>query len=393
MAQKIQFITALGIETSCDDTGVSVVSYCKKTGKTTLLSNAMSSQIDIHRPYGGVVPQLAAREHVKNILPMLRKALRDASVTPNEIDIIAVTNAPGLIPALLAGTSAARTLSWFWKKPLLGIHHLEGHIYASFLEDSQNSTSLTQSSFPLLALIVSGGHTQLVLMREQFRYEIIGETQDDAAGEAFDKTARILGLSYPGGPEIAKRALQYSTALEQKQTHQKSKSSQSDVFPSLPRPMLHSRDFNFSFSGLKTAVLYATQSFRKKNSLKNSDPLPEIFVNAMCAEFEQAVADVLVQKTIKAAKKYSVKKVILTGGVSANQKLRSELGNALSTLRPSIIYHPSPINFSTDNAAMIAAAGAARWARLPDNKKQEAKHSWKTLKTVPSLSLSEISFF
>jgi N6-L-threonylcarbamoyladenine synthase len=403
MPKKSQPITILGIETSCDDTSVAVVTY--ENGLSHILSNVVSSQT-LHSGYGGVVPNLAAREHTKNIFPVLANALARAHVTPEDITAIAVTNGPGLIPALLVGTTTARALSFLWNRPLLGIHHIEGHIYANFLSDQlpgyqvtrkksdklQPTTYNLQPKFPLLALVVSGGHTQLVLMRKHFDYEIVGETQDDAVGEAFDKVARILGLGYPGGPAVSKRAKQ-ATRDKQQETSNKESSPCSDVslvtcHLSLPRPMLNSPDFNFSFSGLKTAVLYTVQKFRKENALDENATLPDEFVNVVCAEFQQATIDVLVKKTIKSAKKYSARTVILAGGVSANTELRTQLGNAVSQLAPPVAYHLSPITLSTDNAAMIASAGAFRFAKMSPAEQENTKKNWRTLETRADLTLA-----
>ncbi|MGB3072684.1 MAG: tRNA (adenosine(37)-N6)-threonylcarbamoyltransferase complex dimerization subunit type 1 TsaB, partial [Candidatus Moraniibacteriota bacterium] len=227
----------LAIETSCDETAAAVLEYDGQM--IGVRSSVVSSQIALHAAYGGVVPNLAAREHVRNIIPVVESALRQASVTPDDIDCIAVTQGPGLIPALLIGVSAAKTLALAWDKPLLGVNHLEGHIYANLLTNGQQPTTDNRDlEFPLLALIVSGGHTQLVLMPDHFQYTLLGETDDDAAGEAFDKVAKMLGLPYPGGPEIGKRADAYRTAAERVPAKR------------FPRPMLSSDDYRFSFSGL-----------------------------------------------------------------------------------------------------------------------------------------------
>ncbi|HEX7586070.1 MAG TPA: tRNA (adenosine(37)-N6)-threonylcarbamoyltransferase complex transferase subunit TsaD, partial [Patescibacteria group bacterium] len=226
----------LAIETSCDETAVAIT----KSGKEnfTILSEAVSSQIKLHAAWGGVVPNLAAREHLKKILPVIEYCLKKAAISPEKIDLIATTKGPGLIPALLIGNNVAKTLAWIWKKPLLGINHIEGHIYSNFIREVQSSKFKVQSDnirFPALCLVVSGGHTQLVLMRNHLQYKIIGQTLDDAAGEAFDKVARILRLGYPGGPAVAAGAAKF-----------KIKSSKFKV--DFPRPMINSKDFNFSFS-------------------------------------------------------------------------------------------------------------------------------------------------
>jgi len=380
--------TLLAIETSCDETAAAIV-RSDETG-IFALSNIISSQVKLHAPHGGVVPNLAAREHVRNIEHVLVQALREANLSVSDIDALAVTNAPGLIPALLVGTTTARTLAWLWKKPLLGIHHIEGHIYANFVRTGngkrkmeKNTVSViryplsVQWSFPLLALVVSGGHTQLILMPEHFHYEIVGETQDDAAGEAFDKVARILGLGYPGGPEVSRHA-----ALARRGPIAESR------LPAMPRPMLHSDNFHFSFSGLKTAVLYQTKRFRQESRLAETDPLPESFTNALCAEFENAATEVLVAKTIKAAKYFHARTVILAGGVSANKHLRERLEGTVSELDPPVTCHLSPVTLSMDNAAMIGAAAALRWDRMNEAEKAESRNAWQTLETSATAPLS-----
>lgn len=226
----------LSLETSCDETAAAIIDY--SDGSTIVLANTVSSQASLHAKWGGVVPDLASREHIKNIVPVIEETLDRAKLSPTDIDLIAVTEGPGLMPALVIGVTAAKTLSLTWNKPLIGIQHLEGHIYANLLQDG------IKLHFPLLALVVSGGHTELVLMKDHFQYEILGETQDDAAGEAFDKVAKMLGLDYPGGPLVAKRADTWRT------THNEPAAEQ------FPRPMLDADNFDFSFSGLKTSVLY-----------------------------------------------------------------------------------------------------------------------------------------
>jgi len=347
----------LGIETSCDETAAAVISV--ENDQVRLLSNIVSSQIALHASYGGVVPNLAAREHLKNILPVIGTALEKAGKKPSELDLIAVTNGPGLIPALLIGTTTAKTLSYLWHAPLIGIQHIEGHIYANFI-----SAKTDEIKFPILALVVSGGHTQLVLMKKHLHYEIIGETVDDAVGEAFDKVARILGLGYPGGPAVAKLADSYLGEKKFKIT--------------LPRPMLKSANFNFSFSGLKTAVLYATKKDPK--NLENPD-----YISEMCHEFQTAVTDVLVAKTIRAAKKHHPKTILLAGGVSANKNLRGKLELAVKeNLKDTNCFVPE-LTYSMDNATMIAIAGYYRYKNLK-NKKSLGK-SWTNLETSASLKL------
>jgi N6-L-threonylcarbamoyladenine synthase len=347
----------LGLETSCDETAASILEV--ENGRVTMLSDIVSSQIALHRQWGGVVPNLAAREHLKNILPVINEAMEKAKKKPTDLDLLAVTNGPGLIPALLIGTTTAKTLSYLWKKPLIGIHHIEGHIYANFI-----SAKIDKLKFPILALVVSGGHTQLVLMKKHLSYEIIGETVDDAVGEAFDKVARILNLGYPGGPAVAKLADSYTGERKFKIT--------------LPRPMLKSTNFNFSFSGLKTAVLYATK--------KNPEKLKDLnYISEMCHEFQTAVTDVLVAKTIRAAKKYGPKTILLAGGVSANKYLRGKLEtNVKENLENTACFVPD-LAYSMDNAAMIAVAGYYRWKNLKDKKTLEK--TWENMETSANLKL------
>ncbi len=340
----------LGFETSCDDTAVSVIEI--KDQIVSIESNVISSQISVHEPYGGVVPSLAAREHLKNLNPVLTEALARADTTLEDIDLIATTSGPGLISSLLVGTTFAKTLAWKFKKPIIGVNHIEGHIYSNFLENKKDknnalgimNSELTEKTdiFPILCLIVSGGHTELILMKNHGEYELIGRTVDDASGEAFDKIARLLELDYPGGPVISKLAEGFDPA-------------DSPVKISLPRPMLHSKDFNFSFSGLKTSVLYYLRDHRDEYSWHELQ-------KAVAYEAQNAIVETLVTKTIKAAKRYKIKTVLLAGGVSANKLLRKNLGdacrkNCFDYLEPNLAY-------TTDNAAMIALAGYFNYKKL-----------------------------
>jgi N6-L-threonylcarbamoyladenine synthase len=347
----------LGLETSCDETAASVLEV--ENDQVMVLSNIVSSQITLHAKWGGVVPNLAAREHLKNILPVIETALKKAGKKPENLDLIAVTNGPGLIPALLVGTTTAKTLSYLWRVPLIGIHHIEGHIYANFI-----SNKIDKLKFPILGLIVSGGHTQLILMQKHLSYEIIGETVDDAVGEAFDKVARILSLGYPGGPAVAKFADAFSGEKKFQIT--------------LPRPMLKSANFNFSFSGLKTAVLYATK--KNPENLKDHN-----YISEMCQEFQTAVTDVLIAKTIRAAKKHTPKTILLAGGVSANMALRKKLELSVKeNLKNTTCLIPE-LTYSMDNSAMIAIAGYYRWKNLKNKKGME--DTWKNMETSASLKL------
>lgn len=332
----------LGIETSCDETSAAVVE-----NGTKLLSNVVSSSVELHQKYGGVVPEVAAREQVKVIIPVVQEALDEAKVKADQIDAIAVTVGPGLIGSLLVGVETAKTLAVIFKKPTIPVNHLIGHIYACWLTDyrllttavdrSQKAVS-TQPKFPLIGLIVSGGHTDLIYMEEHQKYHWLGGTRDDAAGEAFDKVARLLGLGYPGGPEIEKI----------------SKGGNPKAYD-FPRPMINEKNFDFSFSGLKTAVV---------NFIRSSQFTAHDKISDLAASFQAATIDVLIAKTLKAVKKCDAKEILVGGGVAANQLLRSQLtvsaqggpasGGHGSELRVKVRF-PS-VEFSIDNAAMIASA-------------------------------------
>lgn len=315
-------IKILGIETSCDETSVAVV----ENGRT-ILSNIVFSQMDVHKRFGGVVPEVASRRHVESITLVLEEALQEAKLTLQDVDAIAVTKGPGLVGALLIGVAAAKAISFAHQIPLLGVHHIAGHIYANRLVE--------EIIFPSLTLVASGGHTELVLMQEHGSYEILGETRDDAAGEAYDKVARSLQLPYPGGPHIDRLAQQGKASIP------------------FPRSWLEKDSFDFSFSGLKSAVL---------NYLHNAEQRGEqIVVEDVAASFQESVVEVLVTKAIYAAQAYKVKQVLLAGGVAANQTLRSKLAqechkNKLPLLIP-------PLVLCTDNAAMIASAGFIEWQK------------------------------
>lgn len=335
----------LAIETSCDDTAVAILEVSPQN-KVTVLTNVISSQVKLHAPYGGVFPILAAREHAKNIDKVFKLALQEAGLkTIQEIDLMAVTKGPGLVVSLLVGVTFAKTLAWKYKKPLIGVNHLEGHIVSNWLKpvgEISNFQFLISKQFPALCLIVSGGHTSLVLMKDYGQYQLIGETQDDAVGECFDKVARLLGLGYPGGPAISKLA---------KQGHP-------DRYP-LPSPMLKSKDFNFSYSGLKTAVLYLIRDIVSTSPAVNSGPYPLSAQQKadMAASFQKAAMEVLIQKTVSAAQQLKVTSVLLSGGVSANQYLREELEKRLAKELPKIKFFKPNLSYTTDNAAMIGLAG------------------------------------
>ncbi|MBI2039717.1 tRNA (adenosine(37)-N6)-threonylcarbamoyltransferase complex transferase subunit TsaD [Candidatus Microgenomates bacterium] len=368
----------LGIETSCDETGAAVLSFDSaqdhgKNGRIQILSNIVASSASLQAKYGGVIPEQAAREQIKSIIPVIEESLRLASLTQGssiELDAIAVTYGPGLIGSLLVGVETAKTLSLVWNKPLIPINHLIGHFYANWIEDKT-------PTFPCIGLLVSGGHTDLVLFTDHGKYEYLGGTRDDAAGECFDKCARLLGLPYPGGPEISKLATK-GDALRF----------------NLPRPMIDSDDFDFSFSGLKTAVARIVSENSEKlrhpagQNIRNSDTLKhrssdtpsysESFRNDLAASIEQAIVDVLVKKTIAAAQKYKVEQIMVAGGVAANEKLVDRLQVSVNSMNPKIKLHIPPPELCTDNAAMTAAAGFFE--------KRRANHL--TLQADPNLSLS-----
>ncbi|MBU0580664.1 MAG: tRNA (adenosine(37)-N6)-threonylcarbamoyltransferase complex transferase subunit TsaD [Candidatus Margulisbacteria bacterium] len=310
-------VKILAIETSCDETAVAVVQEGQK-----VLANIVSSQVKLHEQYGGVVPEVASRAHAEIFNILLEEVLKQADVSWAEINAIAVTYGPGLIGALLVGLSAAKTISFTKNIPLIGVNHMEGHIYANILENGKNS--LTELPFPFICLIVSGGHTQIVYIPKEGTYEIVGQTQDDSVGEAFDKVARVLELGYPVGPIIDKVSNEGNSQA-------------------IPFPKLYTEGgLNFSFSGIKTAVIHWIQKNGKEN------------VADIAASFQKTVVDSLVQKTIKAAKKKKVSRIFLAGGVSANTHLRQEMKNKAKEIGMKV-YYP-PLKYCTDNAAMIAAA-------------------------------------
>lgn len=308
----------MGVETSCDETAVAII----KNGRE-IVANVVASQIESHKRFGGVVPEIASRHHVEQITIVFEEAMQQAGITYEEIDAIAVTNGPGLVGALLIGVNAAKAIAFAHGIPLVHVHHIAGHIYANRL--------IKEFTFPLLALVVSGGHTELVFMKEHGHFEVIGETRDDAAGEAYDKVARTLNLPYPGGPHIDRLAEQGSPSID------------------LPRAWLEDGSYDFSFSGLKSSVI---------NLLHNAEQRGEtIAPEDVAASFQQSVIDVLVTKTIRAAQEYRVNQVLLAGGVAANKGLRAELTNKMEELEDVELIIP-PLSLCTDNAAMIGAAGS-----------------------------------
>jgi N6-L-threonylcarbamoyladenine synthase len=326
-----------------------------------------------------VVPEVAAREHFDRIDEVICQALVMGGLTWQNIDRIAVVNGPGLVSSLLVGVTAAKTLSWLLAKPLVAVNHLMAHICALQLQPNPPVP-------PFVCLLASGGHTQLVLMKDHLKYEIVGETLDDAAGEAFDKVARILGLGYPGGPAIAASAANFQFTIYnlQKISNGKILKFKKNIYDiKLPRPMINSKNFNFSFSGLKTAVLYLVK--KNEKILKN-----ESFVSEVCHEFQQAVADVLIAKTIKAAGKFHPKTIMLAGGVSANLELRKQLSLAIKKDLPHTSFFLLHSSYSLDNAAMIAAAVLYRWKENKSDKKfrDEFNNNWRKLNTNANLKLS-----
>ncbi|MBP9816516.1 MAG: tRNA (adenosine(37)-N6)-threonylcarbamoyltransferase complex transferase subunit TsaD [Candidatus Pacebacteria bacterium] len=361
----------LSIETSCDETAVAILEATgnRESAQFTILGNALYSQIDVHREFGGVFPAVAKREHAKNLTPLLRAALVEANmctggptlnvekkvgalldrehdlkeqlveflseITVPDIDAIAVTRGPGLEPALWVGVNFAQALSLVWEKPLVPIDHMEGHLLASLVKGDARSFSISNLQFPVLALLVSGGHTELILMGAWHSYALVGRTRDDAVGEAFDKVARMLGLPYPGGPEISKLAHPMRTAPSTVK---------------LPRPMLSSPDFDFSFSGLKTAVMYLI----KGRELTDADKCE------VAREFEDAAVEVLYVKTAKALEENEAKTLAVGGGVSANRHLKMHFSEHLSKEHPEVQVYFPPEGFTGDNAVMIGIAGFYR---------------------------------
>lgn len=335
-------VLILAIESSCDETAAAVV----KNGRT-ILSNIINSQIAIHTEYGGVVPEIASRKHIENINPVIRMALDEAGVTLDDIDAIGVTYGPGLVGALLVGVAEAKAIAFATGKPLVGVHHIEGHIAANYIENKELEP-------PFVSLVVSGGHTHLVKVNDYGKFEIIGRTRDDAAGEAFDKVARAIGLGYPGGPKIDKLSKQGNAyAMD------------------FPKAKVADAPYDFSFSGVKSAVL---------NHLNKCKMMGEPVVEAdIAASFQRCVVEVLVEHAIAAARDYHISKLAIAGGVASNQTLRNAMEQACEK-NGIQFYHPSPI-FCTDNAAMIGVAGYYEYIK-------GTRHGW-DLNAVPNLKLGE----
>lgn len=351
----------LGIETSCDETACALVE-----NGTKVLTNVVVSSIELHAKTGGIIPENAARRQVEAIMPVINKALANRLITANnntqkstdnvqgvidQIDAIAVTRGPGLIGSLLVGVETAKTLAYLWNKPVVPINHLVAHIYANLFEN-EASTKKRRIVFPALALVVSGGHTDLVLMTNHQHLKWIGGTRDDAAGEAFDKTARLLGLDYPGGPAIAKAAEKFLL---------KNPGSELNIFP---RPMINSKNFDWSFSGLKTAVVNKVQTNQKLTK------------EQLAAEIQEAIIDVLVRKSVKAVIKYQPKSFLLAGGVAANKRLRDKFASSLADMK--VIFQVPVPKYCTDNAAAIAGCAFFKFHPV----------SWQKINADPQLEIT-----
>lgn len=342
MKTNHQDVAILAIESSCDETAAAVV----RNGRE-VLSNVISSQIELHKLYGGVVPEIASRKHIEKINQVIEEALKDANMTLDDIDAIGVTYGPGLVGALLVGVAEAKAIAYAKKLPLVGVHHIEGHICANYIENKELEP-------PFLCLVVSGGHTHLVCVKDYGQYEILGKTRDDAAGEAFDKVARAIGLGYPGGPKIDKL----------------SKEGNPDAIH-FPKAHMEDSPYDFSFSGVKSAVLNYINGCKMKNEAYNCADI--------AASFQKAVTDVLVEHAIHAVKEYGLNKLAIAGGVASNSTLREALRTACEK-EGVTFYHPSPI-FCTDNAAMIGSAAYYEYLN-------GTRHGW-DLNAVPNLKLGE----
>ncbi len=341
----------LGIETSCDETSLSLLSLTR--ARLKLEHVVTSSQTKLHARWGGVVPELAARRHSQSIIPLLDQTLRQAKVRPAAIDALAVTSGPGLITALQVGVETAKALALAWHKPLISVNHIAGHLVSPFLSAGAWKLAHRKTTWPAVALVVSGGHTELYLMKSISEWTLLGKTLDDAAGEAFDKVAKMLGLPYPGGPQVARLA----------------RTGNPTAF-TFPRPMMNTQNFNFSFAGLKTAVLYALKRYPKLSPQLKADT---------CASFQAAAVEVLATKTLRAAQTFAARSLLVTGGVSANQCLRQEFKRRRHALsHPPRLLLPD-LRYTGDNAAMVALAGAMSWPmkkKLTPWQKVQANANW-----------------
>ena len=404
----------LAIETSCDETAISILEADGDKGdiKIKILANNLISQINLHKKYGGVFPALAKREHSKNLIPLLAKSLKEShlgsptsksawkldfqiqgqiekilerepellkqfldyipTIAVPDIDTIAVTQGPGLEPALWVGINFAKALSLVWNKPLLPVNHMEGHLLASLVNPKSKiaNSKIHKVNFPAISLLISGGHSELILIKDWLRYEKIGQTKDDAVGEAFDKVARMLNLPYPGGPEISKLA-----EIERKKPLGSRSTKWGEIEIKLPRPMLRTADFDFSFSGLKTAVLYLVKNLLKQETKhKRQDTkidLPMAIKQKIALEFENAVTEILLKKTQTALEKYGAQTLILGGGVIANHHLRQTFQSLGSRSTKLEILMPE-LEFATDNAVMIGIAGYLRFLANPPKKQKNS---------------------
>lgn len=341
----------LGIETSCDETGVAI--YDEQKG---LVANQLYSQIALHAEYGGVVPELASRDHIRKTAPLIKAALKEANLTPQDIDGIAYTAGPGLVGALLVGSTVARALAYAWNVPALGVHHMEGHLLAPMLEENK-------PEFPFLALLVSGGHTQIVQVNRLGDYELLGESIDDAAGEAFDKTAKLLGLDYPGGAALSRLA----------------EKGNPERFH-FPRPMTDRPGLDFSFSGLKTFAANTLHALVKEENVADATQLSEQARADVARAFQDAVIDTILIKCRRALKQTGLKRLVIAGGVSANKPLRHALGEFMCKIGGKVFY-PAP-QFCTDNGAMIAYVGFLRL--------KNAKNSDLALQVKPRWPMTEL---
>ena len=339
----------LGIETSCDETGVAI--YDSEQG---LLAHALHSQIELHAAYGGVVPELASRDHIRKLLPLIRQLCADAGIELGDLDGVAYTAGPGLVGALMVGAAVGRSLAWSWGIPAVGVHHMEGHLLAPMLESRP-------PAFPFIALLVSGGHTQLVEVDRVGSYRLLGDSLDDAAGEAFDKTAKLLGLPYPGGPELAQLATRGNPDRYQ-----------------FPRPMTDRPGLDFSFSGLKTFALNTLQSAKQAEG----EPLSEQTLADIARAFEDAVVDTLMIKCRRAVRETGIKTLVMAGGVSANRHLRERI-DAMMAKEGGEAFYPRPL-FCTDNGAMIAYAGCQRLLA--------GQHESLAIKVTPRWSMETLAF-
>ena len=386
-------ITILAIETSCDDTGIAIIKApAREAGAFDILSNVVASQTEIHAKYGGVYPTLARREHQNNLVPVLEKSLSEAGmlegIKPNntktkklekilerekdlkekllpflekyskpKIDAIAVTTGPGLEPCLWVGVNFAKALSFYWGMPVIPVNHIKAHLLINMLQDGKIK-ELTKKDFPAICLIVSGGHTQLLLMESLGKYKLLGETRDDAAGECFDKTARILGLGYPGDPIVSKMAQGGGNGFN----------------INLPRPMLHTKDYDFSFSGLKTSVLY--ENLKKSEKIRED----ERYIKEMCKEIQQSIIDVLIKKTIKAGMDYKAKTIIIGGGVAGNNELRKQFAQKVKKSLPDARLLIPDIKHCSDNGLMVAVSG---YFKAKENKFEK----WQNLEVDANLRI------